>query len=158
MKKLMTALAAAALSLTLANGAQAAEKQRLGVLSCDVEGGFGLLLGSSKVASCTFEHADGTFEEYEGRLSKLGIDIGIDEGSFMRWVVFVPGGTEIGEFALAGDYIGASAGAAVGLGLGANALIGGQADKVGLQPLSVEGKTGLNLAIGLSRLTLQPAG
>lgn len=137
--------------------ASAQESRRLGYLACDIEGGFGLLIGSSRVAGCTFEHSDGGLEDYEGRLSKLGLDIGISEGSFMRWIVFVPAGTTIGEHALAGSYVGASAGASIVKGFGANALIGGFSSKIILQPLSVEGKSGLNLAVGLSRLTLEKA-
>lgn len=159
MKPWIAALGAAAMTASLfalaAEPSRAQEQRRLGVLSCDVEGGLGLLIGSSRVAACTFEHSDGGSEEYLGKLSKLGLDVGIDEGSYIRWVVFVPAGTEIGEYALEGTYLGASAGAAVGVGLGANALVGGQFKKIGLQPLSVEGKSGINVAIGLSRLTLE---
>jgi hypothetical protein len=55
---------------------------------------------------------------------------------------------------LAGTYAGVSADAAAGLGVGANALIGGSNNTVALQPLSLEGQLGVNLALGVSALTL----
>ena len=138
--------------------AQGAEKgTRLGVLSCTVEGGFGLLLGSSRQADCTFKHADGTVEAYTGQIGRLGLDIGVSGESFMRWVVVTPVGNNPGDYALAGTYVGVSASAALGVGLGANALVGGSNKKIGLQPVSVEGKTGLNVAAGLTRMTLERA-
>lgn len=128
---------------------------KLGVLDCTIEGGFGLLVGSKKAASCTFEHTDGTVENYVGSLNKLGLDIGISGESFLSWIVFTPIGNKVGDFALAGDYVGVSANASLGIGLGANALVGGSNKKIGLQPFSIEGKTGLNLAIGFSKLSLE---
>ncbi|MEN0041017.1 MAG: DUF992 domain-containing protein [Pseudomonadota bacterium] len=128
---------------------------RLGVLTCDVEGGIGLLIGSSKEATCAFELDDGGVEEYSGTLGKLGLDVGVSRESVIQWLVFTPQGQETGEFALEGEYVGVSAGGAVGLGLGANALIGGSTKAIGLQPFSVEGKSGLNVSAGLARLTLQ---
>lgn len=147
------------MALTLVTGSALAddtERTTLGVLECTIEGGLGLLIGSSKGAKCSFTHQDDTVEYYEGKLSKLGVDIGISGESFLKWVVFTPVGNQIGSYALAGKYIGASAGASLGIGLGANALIGGTDKKFGLQPLSIEGKTGLNVAVGLSSLTLNP--
>ena len=138
--------------------AEDAKSTKLGVLECTIDGGFGLLLGSSKNASCSFQHTDSTTERYTGKLSKLGLDIGVSGESFMTWVVFTPIGNEFGSYALQGEYGGISAGASVGLGVGANALIGGSNEKIALQPLSVEGKSGLNLAVGLSSLELVPAG
>ena len=148
------ALAAATLSTpTLASEEN---KTQLGLLECTIEGGFGLLLGSKKKARCSFVHDDGVVENYTGSLSKLGLDVGISGASYMKWVVFTPIGNEVGEFALRGKYAGVSAGGSLGIGLGANALVGGSNDKIGLQPLSVEGKTGLNLAVGFSSLSLEP--
>ncbi|MFC6488330.1 DUF992 domain-containing protein [Nitratireductor sp. GCM10026969] len=135
-----------------------AEQTKLGVLSCVVDGGIGLLIGSSKGVNCEFTHSDGTVERYTGTMGKLGLDIGITEKSYLKWVVLTPIGNEVGEHALAGDYVGVSAGGSIGLGLGANALIGGSSKKIGLQPFSAEGTKGLNVAIGASKLSLKPAG
>jgi hypothetical protein len=56
--------------------------------------------------------------------------------------------------ALSGSYGGVTASAAVGVGAGANALVGGLDRSVTLQPLSVEGKTGLEVAAGIGGMTL----
>jgi hypothetical protein len=152
-------LAASAVIGALATTAVADEVKRteLGLLECTVEGGLGMLLGSSKKMTCEFTHSDDTVEKYTGKIDKLGLDIGITGESFMKWVVFTPLGNAVGDHALQGVYRGVSAEASLGIGLGANALIGGSDKKIGLQPLSVEGKTGLNIAIGLAALTLEPS-
>jgi hypothetical protein len=60
----------------------------------------------------------------------------------------------LSDGALAGTYLGASAEATAGVGAGANLLIGGSDDTISLQPLSVQGQTGLNAALGVSELIL----
>ena len=132
-------------------------RTKLGVLSCDVDGGVGLLLGSSKDVHCTFEHTNGTVEHYEGTSSKVGLDIGVTGKSHLSWLVFTPIGNKAGKHALRGDYLGISAAGALGIGLGANALVGGSNDKIGLQPISIEAGTGVNIAAGVSKLSLRPA-
>ena len=67
---------------------------------------------------------------------------------------FAPGSVARG--ALQGSYGGASAEVSAGLGLGANALIGGFNGSVALQPLSIQGQTGLNVAAGIAGVELQP--
>jgi len=128
---------------------------QLGVMNCTIEGGWGLLLGSSKKVDCSFEHADGSIEKYAGSMDKLGLDIGKTEEAYMTWVVFTTSENKVGDGALAGQYVGVSAGASLGIGLGANALVGGSDKQIGLQPVSVEGVKGLNLAVGLASLTLE---
>ena len=44
--------------------------------------------------------------------------------------------------------------ATAGAGLGANLLVGGTGRSFSLQPLSVQGQTGLNFAAGVTTLTL----
>lgn len=157
MNKTAISLAATVLAASLATSAFASEhRTRLGVLSCDVEGGIGLLLGSSKAVTCNFKHADGSVEKYTGRSSKIGLDVGVTGETHLKWVVFTPIGNKVGEHALAGKYVGISAAGALGIGLGANALVGGSSKKVGLQPLSVEAGTGVNIAMGVASLTLNP--
>ena len=156
MKKIvMTAIIAAAAMAPLS--VIAADRDKLGTLSCTVEGGIGLLIGSSKKLQCVFTGSDDTAESYSGSINKLGLDVGITGKSFIKWVVFTPGGSEIGQYALAGTYVGVSTGVSLGIGLGANALIGGQEKNIGLQPLSVEGQTGLNVALAVSALNLEAA-
>lgn len=132
-------------------------RERLGTLSCEVAGGIGLLIGSSKAVDCTFRQRGGKTERYTGTIGKLGIDVGVTGKSYLSWVVVNTVPTTIGEGSLAGTYVGASASAAVGLGLGANALVGGNARNFGLQPLSTQAGTGLNVAAGVSRLQLRSA-
>ncbi len=157
-KKWLAALAASALlAVSLGSMAKAeSHRTKLGVLSCEVEGGVGLLLGSSKAVNCTFKHANGTVEHYSGRSGKVGLDIGVTGKTYLSWVVFTPIGNQAGEHALEGDYIGISAAGALGIGLGANALVGGSGKAIGLQPLSVETTTGVNIAAGVATLSLRP--
>ena len=72
----------------------------------------------------------------------------------MFWAVFAPT-SRVYRSTLVGNYVGASGNAALGVGLGANVLIGGSHRTISLQPLSVEGQFGVNLALGVSRLTLR---
>ena len=125
---------------------------KLGVLNCQIEGGIGYIIGSSKKVHCNFDRTDGRSEHYNGSMGKLGIDVGVTDTAYMSWVVFAPG--ELHHGGLAGSYVGASAQATVIVGLGANVLIGGFDDTVNLQPLSVQGQTGLNVAAGLASLHL----
>ena len=97
----------------------------------------------------------GPREVYFGTINKFGLDIGGTVGGGMAWAVFAPTTRRFG--ALAGHYGGASAEATVGLGAGANVLIGGSNRTVELQPVSVQGQAGLNLAVGVASLDLQRA-
>ena len=146
-------LAAAALSGLLATAAQAANSGvKVGVLECTVAPGVGMIIASSKAVSCTFK-GNGRTENYHGSTGKLGLDIGFTNKSYLSWIVFAPG--EVHRGALAGSYVGASAQATVIAGLGANVLVGGWSDSINLQPLSVQGQTGLNVAAGLASLNLK---
>jgi hypothetical protein len=114
----------------------------------------GFIVGSRQRLSCRYT-PDGPWppEIYVGHLSTAGLDIGINGGGRMVWAVFAPVNGHY-QGALAGTYFGASADLAVGVGLGANALVGGSRRSIALQPLSVEENTGINLAAGVSRLRL----
>ncbi|TCD16149.1 DUF992 domain-containing protein [Oricola cellulosilytica] len=151
------AAAAIAASATVLPASAEVTGTKVGSLDCEVEGGIGLLIGSSKKMQCTFSAADGSSEDYTGTINKLGLDVGITGKSYIKWIVFTPAGSEIGKFALAGKYAGVSTGLSLGIGLGANALVGGQEKNIGLQPLSIEGQTGLNVALAVSQLSLQAA-
>jgi hypothetical protein len=131
----------------------AAQQVRAGVLSCDVAGGLGLVLGSQKLVSCSFTpEGEGRREDYDGSITKYGLDLGLTRGSRMLWIVFT--NTVAGPGFLAGDYFGATGEATMGAGLGANVLLGGSDRTVALQPISLSGQTGLNLAIGVAALQL----
>jgi hypothetical protein len=45
----------------------------------------------------------------------------------------------------------------VGIGGNANALIGGYGQSIYLQPMSVEGQTGISLSAGVAGLMLEPS-
>ena len=94
-------------------------------------------------------------QSYVGTISKFGLDVGATSSGQMVWAVFAGGSPTPG--ALAGNYVGATAEATVAVGLGANALVGGSNRTIALQPLSVTGQTGLNLAAGVASLDLRPA-
>ena len=131
--------------------------QQIGALNCTIDGGWGLFLGSSKGVNCQFKHQDGTVEKYAGSMDKLGLDIGKTEKAYMTWLVFTTAENKPGDYALSGTYVGVSAGASLGIGLGANALVGGSDKQIGLQPVSVEGVEGVNLGLALASLKLSPA-
>jgi hypothetical protein len=159
MKKWIISAAAVALAAGLAVATPAAARSgvKVGSLDCRIEGGVGLILGSSKGMVCRFHPAGGgRTERYVGRISRLGIDIGVTRKAYMTWAVFAPGKVRRG--ALAGSYGGASAEATVGVGLGANVLVGGFRKTIALQPLSIQGQEGLNIAAGIAGLSLHYAG
>ena len=128
---------------------------RVGDLTCNVASGWGFVFGSSKDLHCTFR-GNGHHEHYTGSISKFGVDIGYTEGGVLVWGVFAPT-SDMREGALQGDYAGASAQATVGVGVGANALVGGLDKSIALQPLSVEGSKGLNVAAGIGSISLHSA-
>jgi Protein of unknown function (DUF992) len=142
------------LSLALvASAAEAKSGVKVGILSCHVAGGAGFIIGSSKGVDCIYDPASGARREhYSGSIGKLGIDIGVTNQATLEWVVFAPG--KINKGALRGTYTGASAEATVVVGLGANVLVGGFKKGINLQPLSVQGQTGLNIAAGVASLKL----
>lgn len=126
----------------------------VGTLQCRVAGGMGFVFGSSKDLDCLLVRTDGVAEHYTGSINRYGVDIGFTKEAHIVWLVFAPGA--IGPGALAGDYGGVTAGASFGVGLGANVLVGGSNKQVALQPVSVEGSTGLNVAAGVAAVTLKP--
>ena len=131
-----------------------AQGLRAGVLTCNVSSGFGFIFGSSRSLNCTFSGAGGHEQHYTGTINRFGVDIGYVHGGVLVWTVLAPTMTP-GPCALAGNYGGATAQATVGVGAGANVLIGGSANSIALQPLSIEGTTGLNVAAGIASITLQ---
>ena len=150
----LAALTLAAVALPMA--AMAQDRTRVGTLTCDISGGIGLIITSHKSVTCMYTPSGpGPREVYRGGISKFGLDIGATAGGEMIWAVFAPTTLRFG--ALAGHYGGASAEATVGAGLGANLLIGGSERTVTLQPLSVQGQAGLNIAAGVAGLDLEPA-
>jgi hypothetical protein len=154
--RLMMGTAVAAAGLMLASAADAAPHGvRVGDLTCNVASGWGFVFGSSKDLHCTYR-GNGHAEHYTGSISKFGVDIGYTEGGVLVWGVFAPT-SDMRKGALEGDYAGASAQATVGLGVGANVLVGGLDKSIALQPVSVEGSKGLNVAAGIGSISLHAA-
>ena len=146
---------AAAVALPGPTMAQA-DRTKAGTLTCDISAGIGLIITSKKDVTCMFTPAaPGPREVYVGSISKFGLDVGATVGGEMVWAVYAPSSRKFG--ALAGHYAGASGEATVGAGLGANVLVGGSNRTVTLQPVSVQGQAGLNLAVGVASLDLRPA-
>lgn len=135
-----------------ANAAPAGVK--VGELTCNVSSGFGFIFGSSRDLHCTFRPSSRMREHYIGRVNKWGVDIGYTEGGVLVWGVFAPE-SDIRPGALQGSYAGATASATIGVGLGANVLIGGLDKSIALQPLSFEGNQGLNVAAGIASINLR---
>jgi len=153
-RSLRPALAVAALGALAVFAPASAAHVEVGVLNCTVYGGAGLVFGSTKDLDCTFKGTSGGTEHYRGSISKFGLDLGFTSKSKIIWTVLAPS-ADLPGGALAGNYGGLSAEATVGLGVGANALIGGSNDTVALQPVSVQGQQGLNFAVGISQLQLR---
>ena len=142
MRKLLLATTAAA-ALALAAQANAAPSGvKVGVLNCNVESGWGFIVGSSKDMHCSFHPNRGEPDRYDGTISKLGVDIGYTGSGKIIWDVVAPT-SDVRSGALQGEYAGATASATAGVGVGANVLIGGLDKSIALQPVSVEGNTDL---------------
>jgi hypothetical protein len=125
---------AMAIMLAVASAEPAAAQQvRAGLLTCDVSAGLGLIITSQKQLSCAFvpDRPDLMREDYDGSITKFGLDLGIVGGGVMVWALFT--GTVAGPGFLADNYVGASGEASLGAGLGANVLVGESNRTVTLQ-------------------------
>jgi Protein of unknown function (DUF992) len=148
-------LAAAFLVLgASAQPALAQSRVAVGVLECRAGPSTTFIVGSIRDFDCIFRPDGGPPQRYGATIQRLGVDVGWSNDTSLLWQVFAPT-VVIGPGTLAGGYGGVSAGAAVGLGVGANALAGGLNNSFALQPLSVEGQTGLNAFAGVASLELR---
>jgi hypothetical protein len=154
--RLLASAAVAAAALTFSGAADAAPHGvKIGTLACHVSSGWGFVIGSSRDLHCNFTPGrpmDG--EHYAGTISKFGVDIGYTGGGEIIWEVFAPS-SDLRHGALQGDYAGATASATVGVGAGAHVLVGGMDRSIALQPLSIEGNEGLNVAAGIGAISLK---
>jgi hypothetical protein len=130
-----------------------AQSVKAGVMTCNVAGGFGFIFGSSRAVNCTFAPNGVAPQHYVGAINKFGVDIGYVEGAVMAWAVLAPTNNP-GPGLLAGTYVGATGSASVGVGVGANVLFGGFGNSISLQPLSLEGSKGFDVAGGIAEMTL----
>ena len=154
LKAILTVMAVLATSC-LAN---AASPIQIGQLTCQVDGGAGRILGSSRELSCIFEREGRPVERYAGEINRIGIDIGSTQYSDIAWTVFSLSGTPDINGILEGNYAGLSGELTLGRGLGANVLVGGLERSVALQPLSLQSSQGFNLAIGVAQMQLISVG
>ena len=128
----------------------------VGTLTCNVASGWGFVFGSSRALRCTFAASSGRVEHYSGAIQRFGVDIGYTRAGVLIWGVLAPT-SDLAPGALSGNFVGATGSATVGVGAGANALIGGLNKSIALQPLSLEGSKGLNVAAGIGSITLKAA-
>lgn len=157
MRRLIATFAVAAVTTVAATSFVLAQSRvKTGVLECRGGPSVGLVIGSSTTMNCIYRGDDRFEDRYVGVIRKVGLDIGITQETGLAWAVFAPTG-RIGPGDLAGNYGGVSGSASVGVGLGANALLGGSNNSVALQPLSLQGQIGLNVQAGLEGLELRPA-
>ncbi len=143
------------LALTLAGaGAASAESAKVGTLQCHISGGTGMILMENQALDCVFRDSAGQRSHYIGRMTNVGVNIGISGPGRLIWAVLAATNA-VAPGALAGDYVGAAGSVAVGAGAGGAILVGGSNKTISLQPISVSAETGLNLSAGLGNISLQ---
>jgi hypothetical protein len=147
------AMAQGEASAPASSGGSGGATVRAGYLTCHIASGWGFIFGSSRKLECAYALQPGYTEYYTGSITKLGADIGYLGSGVIIWAVLAPT-TNLGQGALSGHYAGATASAAVGVGAGANVLIGGFHSSIALQPISIEGQNGLNVAAGVASMAL----
>lgn len=125
---------------------------KLGTLTCQIEGGPGLLIGSVRQGECVYRDNQGHTKKYNAELSRLGVDVGVTGNKTIVWAVFGVDGASNGG--LKGTYTGINAEASLVVGVGVNALIGGFKSGIVLNPVSVTAQTGINVAAGVTTLRL----
>jgi hypothetical protein len=152
MKKL-AAMTAAVAALFVTAPAFAQTKVKAGTLTCTGGAGVGLILGSKKTYECTYVSLSNRSERYSASITKIGLDVGVTNESTMIWTVLAP--SDVVKGGLRGNYAGATADVAIGVGGGAKVLLGGSDDTIALQPVSIQGQTGLNLAVGVAELSIR---
>ncbi len=128
---------------------------QVGVLSCRSLAATSYVIVSNQSFDCIFSpSAGGPAQHYQAAIHRLGAQVGLSSNVTLGWAVFAPT-ANVGPGALAGTYGGLSAGAALGVGVGANGLVGGSSS-FSLQPISVEGQSGFNVVATATTLELHP--
>ena len=146
---LLLALSAAA------NAQQRMQRVQVGILECRGGASIGFIVGSVTNLGCVLRVDGMPDDRYVATIRKVGLDIGITQESALAWGVFAPT-VRLGPGDLSGNYAGVDGSAAVGIGAGGNALVGGSNNSIALQPLSLQGQVGLSVAAGLESLELRP--
>ena len=155
MKRLLSTATVLASLLMTSGNALAANSVNLGMLVCDMSKGIGFVLIEKQKMTCEFRPISGDAEAYSGKITDYGIELGEIKKGHLIWGVFAAALLDMQPGALNGEYVGVDADAALGLGVGANALIGGTGKGFILQPVSVEGEVGINIAAGIRTVSLE---
>ena len=150
-----TVLTTLVASLNGANAQQPMQRVQVGILECRGGASIGFIVGSVTNLGCVLRVEGMPEDRYVATIRKVGLDLGITEESALAWGVYAPV-ARLGPGDLSGNYAGAQGSAAVGVGVGGNALVGGSNNSIALQPLSVQGQVGLSVAAGLESLELRP--
>jgi Protein of unknown function (DUF992) len=145
-----------AILLTSSADAQAPmNRVRVGVLECRGGASIGFVVGSVTNLGCVLRVEGFPEDRYIATIRKVGLDIGITQETALAWGVFAPV-ARLAPGDLTGTYAGAQGSASLGVGVGGNVLVGGSNNTIALQPLSVQGSVGVNIAAGLESLELSP--
>lgn len=147
------ALGAAAYAAGLASNEEG--RIEVGYLECDLVSEDGNIIVSNQTFLCTFDPAEEGYadEAYVAEIEKIGVDLSATTEETIRWVVFAPA-DRWADGVLEGGYVGVSADAAIGVGVGGKALVGGSDESIALQPLSVSTHEGFGVALAVEKLTL----
>jgi hypothetical protein len=137
--------------------ANAQQRVQIGVLECEGGQNVGFVVGSSTSLACDFQGEGRRREGYIATVHRFGVDLGFTQQTHFSWAAYGPT-SRVGRGGLAGSYGGVGANASVGVGFGGNFLLGGPANTYVLQPVSLQGQTGLNVAAGIADIELTPAG
>ena len=142
-------------SFTGANAQQPIQRVQVGILECRGAASIGFVVGSVTNLGCVLRAEGMPEDRYVATIRKVGLDLGITQESALAWAVYAPV-ARLGPGDLSGNYAGAQGSATIGVGLGGNVLVGGSANSIALQPVSLQGQVGLNVAAGLESLELRP--
>ena len=156
LKRFLIVAAFALIALTSAAQTQAQPAwTQAGVLTCRLNPSIGFIIAGHQSMECSFQPA-GPFppQPYQGAFNTVGLDVGATAGGILSWTVFAPT-TGVPAGALAGEYAGVSGDIGLGVGAGANILLGGSGRSFALQPLSVQGSVAIRIVAGVSMLTLR---
>jgi hypothetical protein len=146
---------AATLLASTADAQAPMNRVQVGVLECRGGASIGFIVGSVTNLGCVLRIEGVAEDRYIATIRKVGLDLGITQETALAWGVFAPV-AQLAPGDLTGTYAGAQGSASLGVGVGGNVLVGGSNNTIALQPLSVQGSVGINLAAGLESLELRP--
>ncbi len=171
-KVLLTAIAALSITTNVADAAMRAAPlppvrpaslqaatdaplQQAGTLTCMLQSGVGYFVGSSRTATCIFDHpgANSYSQTYEAKLSRIGVDVGVMQKQAMRWAVLTPGGVAEPGL-LTGAHAGNSAEAAVAVGDGAKVALQDANHTIVFQQMNSPMTYGVSFSLGEANLEL----